>query len=112
MSVVRAFVRGCIRSRLGWLLVCLHAAWFVFAVANMSPPAPEFAKYLDNGGWSSAALLAGRPFHFAYESIPLKVVFLIDLPAMLAAAVVGLVLSPALRAFHVGHFVGRILERF
>jgi hypothetical protein len=68
-----------------WVLVCLHASWFLIAIANMSPPAPGLGEFLDGGGWSSATLFAGRPFHFHYESMVMKLLVLVDFPSMLAA---------------------------
>jgi hypothetical protein len=82
---LRSFIYGCLRNRLAWICVFLHAAWFFLAIANMSPPNSGLAQFLQQGGWSSATILAGRPFHFAYESIPLKLLFLVDLPSAFAA---------------------------
>ncbi len=96
-TAIRAFVRyvqTSARSRLAWLLACLHAAWFLLSIADMSPPSPGFAAFLENGGGSSATIFAGRPFHFAYESIALKLLFLFDLPSELAIAAVGLLSIP------------------
>lgn len=72
------------------------------AVANMSPPSPGLNKLFD----ADAALFAGRPFHFAYEALPLKVLTLLDMPSMVAAIPVGILVSPLLGAIHVGSFVG------
>jgi hypothetical protein len=111
MSPVRAiftklgrFLTEAIRSRLAWLLVSMHVAWFLLAIANMSPPSPGFANYLEHGGWSSATILAGRPFHFVYESLLLKLLFLADLPSMLAEIPAAFVMSPLLRILHVGFY--------
>jgi hypothetical protein len=60
----------------------------------MSPPSPAFAAFLENGGGSSATIFAGRPFHFAYESIALKLLVPFDLPSELAVAAVGLLSIP------------------
>jgi len=90
----RDFPCGCWRSRIAWALACLHAAWFVLAIANMSPPSPGLGEFLDRGGWSSATLLAGKPFHYEYESLGLKLLILTDLPAMLAMLPVSLLLAP------------------
>lgn len=79
---------------MAWLLASLHAVWFVLAIANMSPPAPGLGQYPDRGGWSSATLLAGRPFHFHYESVALKVLITVDLPAMIAVVPVALLTVP------------------
>jgi hypothetical protein len=73
MRAIARFAHSCVRSRLAWVLVYLHASWFLIAIANMSPPAPWLGEFLDRGGWSSATLFAGRPFHFHYESRVMKV---------------------------------------
>jgi len=90
-------IRSCTRSRLGWLVACFHMAWFLLAIANMSPPSPAFADFLDHGGWSSATLFAGRPFHFTYESLPLKILILADMPSAFVGACLGLLASPLLQ---------------
>src|SRR5262245_39515026 len=96
-------VKKALRSSFAWLFVCLHASWFLLAVANMSPPSRDLASILDSGVWSSAALLAGRPFHFTYESMFLKALLLLDLPALLIA---GVVLAPIRVLFpSLGHYV-------
>jgi hypothetical protein len=64
---------------MAWLLVFLHAAWLLLAIANMSPPSPGPANYIEHGGWSSATILAGRPFHYHYESLSLQILALLDL---------------------------------
>lgn len=98
------------RSRLGWILVCLHASWFFLAVANMSPPSPAFAKYLEAGGWSSATLFAGRPFHFTYESLALKSLLVADLPAMLAELPFSFLLLPFLKLAHANLYSGSYIS--
>ena len=110
LSTVKKFVHDSVRSRFAWLLVCLHTAWFLLAIANMSPPAPSFAKFLDGGRWSSATVFAGRPFHFTYESIFLKALLIVDMPSMLAAVPFGLLLAPAEKALQVGSFVGSYVD--
>src|SRR5579864_1985923 len=104
------YLRGSTRSRFGWLLVYLHAAWFFLAVANMSPPAPGLGAFFDQGGGSSATLLAGRPFHFEYESLFLKLLILVDIPAMLAEVPLGLALLPFWKSFHIGFYLGSYLS--
>jgi hypothetical protein len=81
------------RSRVGWLLAALHAAWFFLAVANMSPPSTDFVKFLERFPGFSTTLFAGRPFHYAYESPLLQLLLLIDVPAALALLPVSLALS-------------------
>jgi hypothetical protein len=80
--------------------VVLHASIYVLCIANMSPPDREFADSLDrlyaSGGGSSATVFAGRPFHFNYESIPLKLVMLVDVPAAIGAGASGYAVQSAL----------------
>jgi hypothetical protein len=72
----------------------------------MSPPSPGFASSLEHGGWSSAALFAGRPFHLVYESISLQLLILGDLPSMIASIPAALLLFPFNTALHVGLYKG------
>ena len=94
-AVVRcgAVCRAVVTNDVAWLFAAVHGVVLVLCVANMSPPDREFAEDLDrvyaNGGWSSATVYAGRPFHLHYESIPLQLISLADLPAEFLAAVVG-----------------------
>jgi hypothetical protein len=70
----------------------------------MSPPAPGLAEFLDRGGWSSATLLAGRPFHFTYESLFLKLLIAFDLPAMIAMLPLSAILSVFWKTLHFGSY--------
>ena len=106
MRAIARFAHSCVRSRAAWVLVCLHASWFLIAIANMSPPAPWLGEFLDRGGWSSATLFAGRPFHFHYESMVMKLLVLVDFPSMLAALPIGLLIAPLMSAVHAGSFIG------
>ena len=105
-GTVVGFFRSCANSHLAWLFASLHAAWFLLAIANMSPPSPALADFLDNGGSLTAAVFAGRPFHYHYESALLQLLVLADLPSMLVQALVGLMLLPLLMNIHIGHYMG------
>jgi len=109
LSRFGAFLRNAGRSHLGWLLACLHAAWFLLSIANMSPPSPGFGRFLDHVGGSSATLLAGRPFHFAYESLFLKLLILADMPSTLAMVPMSLVLFVCLKPLHLGFYFASYL---
>ena len=110
LSRFAAYLRDSTRSRLGWLLVCFHAAWFFLAIANMSPPAPGLGALFDQGGGSSATLLAGRPFHFEYESLFLKLLILVDIPAMLGMVPLSFVLLLFSTRVHLGFYQGSYLS--
>jgi hypothetical protein len=71
------------RSRLVWLLAFLHAACYLLAIANMSPPSRGVANFIEQFSGLTVAILAGRPFHFAYESLFLQLLTLFDLPSRL-----------------------------
>jgi hypothetical protein len=103
-SRLAIYLRSCARSRLGWLLVCLHAAWFFLAIANMSPPAPDSATFLDEDGGSSATVLAGRPFHFEYESPILKLLIVVEVPSILAMVPLSFVMPLLATRFHLGFY--------
>jgi hypothetical protein len=105
LQAVVEFFRSSVRSRLAWLFACLHAAWFFLAIANMSPPSPAFADFLDTGGLSTATIFAGRPFHFHYESVLLQILVWADLPSMLVEALLGLVSLPLLMNIRLGHYL-------
>jgi len=101
-----SFIRACATCRLAWIFAFLHAAWFFVAIANMSPTSPQLAQFLDQGGWSSASVLAGRPFHFHYESNLLKCLFVVDSPSMVAAIPLDFVVGALFKVIRVGSFVG------
>jgi hypothetical protein len=88
-----AICRAVVTNDVAWLLAAVHGVVLVLCVANMSPPDREFAEDLDrvyaNGGWSSATVYAGRPYHWHYESIPFQLLSLADLPAEFLGAVFG-----------------------
>jgi hypothetical protein len=101
-----SFMRSCATCHMAWIFVSLHAAWFFVAIANMSPPSPQLAQLLDQGGGATATVLSGRPFHFYYESNFLKCLLLFDLPSMVVSIPLGLIVGRFLNAFRVGSFVG------
>ena len=102
----RRFLAEASRSRLAWLLVFLHAAWFLLAIANMSPPSRDFAHLLEHSEGSSVTIFAGRPFHFHYESLSLQLLTLFDLPSSLASIPLAILLFPFLKLLHVGMYEG------
>lgn len=106
LRTIFEFFRSCTNSRLAWLFACLHAGWFFLAIANMSPPSPALADFLERGGSSTAALLAGRPFHYHYESVLLQILVWVDLPSMFVGSLLALVSLPLLLNIHVGHYAG------
>lgn len=100
LAGIAAFSRAAVKSRLAWILVCLHACWFFLAMANMSPPSRAFAKYIEHSG-GDTSILAGRPFHFAYESLAMQLLFLADMPSTIAIGLpTALLVTPVLHFIH------------
>jgi hypothetical protein len=107
LTKLNSFLSGAIRSRLAWLLVFLHASWFLLTIANMSPPSHDVADFIEHSEWTStSAILAGRPFHYHYESLSLQILFFVDLPSSLASIPVGFLALPFLKLFHLGLYEG------
>lgn len=75
----------------------------------MSPPSRAFAKWLESGG-SDMTLFAGRPFHFYYASLAMKLLILADLPAELVEIPVGLLAMPLLRPSHIDLYSGSYVD--
>src|SRR6266436_3853751 len=94
------------RSRLAWLVCSLHAACYLLAIANMSPPSREVANFIEQFSGSTVSILAGRPFHFAHESLFLQLLTVFDLPSMFASIPIALLLFPLLKLFHLGLYEG------
>jgi hypothetical protein len=99
-------LRAAVRSPIAWLLACVHGLWFFLAIANMSSPSPGLGEFLDRGGLSSATLLAGRPFHFHYESLALKILVLVDAPGAFAALPLSVLVAPICKLLRFGSFAG------
>jgi hypothetical protein len=68
------------------------------------PPSPGLGAFLDGGGWSSAELLAGRPFHWVYESLLLKSLVFLDLPGTVAMIPVSLALASVAKVCGLGFY--------
>jgi hypothetical protein len=98
------------RSRLAWILACIHALWFLLAVANMSPPSPALGNFFDRGGGSSATIFAGRPFHFTYESMLLKSLVVADLPSGLLQLPLDFAIVPFQKALHLHAYSSSYLD--
>jgi hypothetical protein len=72
----------------------------------MSPPDAALGAFFDAGGGSSATLLAGRPFHFVYESLGLKLLFLADLPSYFLGIPLSVAAGMLALSLHIGFYYG------
>src|SRR4051794_4468619 len=73
------------RNHLGIVLAAIHVIWFLAATATLGRHRHAGTSFLP-GGSSSATLFAGRPFHFEYEALIMKLLVLADIPAALTVA--------------------------
>ena len=106
LGKIGPLIARCFQSRLGWLLAVIHALWLGLGIRTMGPPSRTAANFLDSVQGADWTLLAGRPFHFTYQSWILKSVMLADLPAMVVASVGSLLLWPISLSGHVGRYEG------
>lgn len=83
----------------GTSLAIIHAitlTWLIFAKTPLPPsePCPPDALCLDplQARFAGVSIIAGRDFHFAYETLPLQFLMLADIPGMLVGTIVTSVL--------------------
>jgi hypothetical protein len=83
-------------SRLGHILLILHLSLVVFDFAQKTPVSrAENNRVVEAGEtMESATLVAGRMFHYHYESPLLKFLIFVDLPGIFLSLLLGLVLLP------------------
>jgi hypothetical protein len=72
-----------IRSRLGWTFLALHLflAFLVFGEKRSTTDQATYAEFQQSG--QDYVLIAGRGVHIGVESELMKLLFIIDLPALL-----------------------------
>ena len=92
MKAVLTFLRRVASSRIGQFLVIAHLLFIVYEFAQK-----ESVTYADTPCVvepSSKSLIAGRDFHWAYESTALKIVTVLDLPGLVVGGLAFRLLSP------------------
>ena len=96
MKAFLKFLRRVASSRVGHVLLVIHLFLVVFDFAQKSPVsrAENNRAYEAGEIMSSSTLLAGRGFHYHYESPLLKLLILVDLPGLLLSLIFSLVLIP------------------
>ena len=83
-----ALINRIASSRIGQLLLLIHLILVVYDFAQKTGHT-SFVDCTPRSEWNSTAgVLAGRYFHPAYESVLLKVLMFLDLPAILFGAIV------------------------
>jgi|SRR5687768_12345205 len=92
MKAVITFLRHVASSKVGQFLVVVHLLFIVYEFAQK--PGATYADTPCAVEWSSASFIAGRNYHWHYESTPLKIVSLLDFPALLVGGLVSGLFSP------------------
>jgi hypothetical protein len=92
MKTMLRFLRRVASSRLGQLLFVVHLIIVVSEFAHK--PSATYSDTPCVMEPSSAAFIAGRSYHWAYESSLLKVVNILDFPALVIGGIVSKMLSP------------------
>ena len=87
---IQAFVRWVAGSRIGLLLAFVHFCLVVYGFAQKEPVELGGDGPFDITRHAGVTIIAGRAFHWFYESTLLKVIFLFDLPGVLLALLMSL----------------------
>jgi hypothetical protein len=93
---VSYYLKRIASSRVGHILLILHLSLVVFDFAQKTPISRAESNRVVEAGetMESATLLAGRMFHYHYESPLLKFLIFVDLPGILLSLLLGLALLP------------------
>ncbi len=95
MRRVFVFAKKVMCSRIGQILLVAHLILVVFDFSYKKPlTRAENNSVREASEISSATLIAGRGFHYHYESDLLKFLVFIDTPGIIISFVIGLLLTP------------------
>jgi hypothetical protein len=89
-KVIKAFVRRVSASRAGLLLAFVHLCLVVYGFAQKEAVELGGDGPFDITRHAGVSIIAGRAFHWHYESTLLKVVCLLDLPGLLLSLPINL----------------------
>jgi hypothetical protein len=89
-KVTQSFVRRVAGNRTGLLLAFVHFCLVVYGFAQKEPVELGGDGPFDITRHAGVSIIAGRAFHWYYESTLLKVIFLFDLPGRLLALLMNL----------------------
>lgn len=86
-ALIVRFLKRVALSRVGQLLLVVHLCLVVYGFAQKPALGPGSIPCVEQP--SSAILLAGRSYHFHYESDLIKAVTVLDLPALTVGSFLG-----------------------
>ena len=89
-KAIQDFVRRVAGSRTGLLLAFVQFCLVVYGFAQKQPVELGGDGPFDITRAAGVSIIAGRAFHWYYESTLLKIVFLLDLPGVLLAFLMSL----------------------
>lgn len=96
MKTVLYYLKLITSCRVGQILLILHLSLVIFAFIQKPPVRRAESNVVRQAGEfeSSSVLLAGRGFHWHYESSLLKFLAFVDIPGLLLSLLIGLILVP------------------
>ncbi len=95
MKRILYFIKRVASSRIGHTLLIVHLSLVVFDFAQKQPVSRAESNIVRTAeNQSSSSLLAGRGFHWHYESTLLKFLVLADLPGIFLSLLIALILVP------------------
>jgi hypothetical protein len=96
LNAILQSLKRVVSSRVGHVLLILHLSLVVFEFTQKNPVsrAESNRVYEAREMTESATLLAGRVFHYHYESPLLKFLIFVDMPGIALSFFLGLVLVP------------------
>jgi hypothetical protein len=89
-KAIQDFVRRVAAIRIGLLLAFVHFCLVVYGFAQKQPVELGGDGPFDITRHAGVSIIAGRAFHWYYESTLLKVISLLDLPGRLLAFLMGM----------------------
>lgn len=110
MRTVVRFIGRVLASRAGHVLFVIHLCLAIHAFAG-KPTADIPEHDCPLGLESSGGVLAGRPFHYHYESALLKTLLVLDSPSIIPASLL-IVPIEGMFSFYAGSWVAALILLF
>ena len=80
------FLKPFLSSKVGWAAVLLHLIAVVYSFWGLVSMSAECGPFSKGAGW---VYIAGTGLHWTYESVLMKILLILDLPALGLAEFIG-----------------------
>src|SRR3989442_230921 len=94
MNSVLGVVRKVINNRLGQLLLIVHLLVVIWLFSQKPAVSPDWISTPGVANSYSYTLIAGRVFHYHYESVFMKLVLVLDAPGLCLGFALSFLLIP------------------